>query len=89
MTPQRRNVIIRAHEIRAIASGDSFVSACKRLGVARSTVSRWQSDPRFEEDLSQAQKALADDPALQPILQRLERLEQQLQRHGMQIRANL
>jgi len=76
MALQVRNVVPRLLTLRAVAAGEAIAAVCRRLGLARSTVSKWQRDPAWTTDLERARQALLTDPALQPLLQRLERLEQ-------------
>ena len=44
----------------AVASGVSIIDWCKQTHTARSTVSEWQKDPRFEKDVSRTRRKLLD-----------------------------
>jgi len=71
------NLVRRDAVIRAVASGITFKAACERLGVSRSTVSKWERDPSFGRDLEAARAPLLGDD-LHQLHRRLELLERQL-----------
>ncbi len=77
MTLQRRSIALFDSLVRSTASGESVAAWCRRTGTPRSTASKWQKSPQFEQRLEQARQSITDDP-LPQIRRRLDALEKQL-----------